>query len=127
MSENKTKELIEQINKLDYNEKKNIYQAIFSLGYISTEEMNDRLVLISLVALSYKQLKLKDKTLTPLKLLEKITGHKPGSSFYEFLIALSIIVEDFSYGIKKIDTCGLKTSQEIINKIKELLNTWLPF
>ena len=40
---------------------------------------------------------------------------------------LSILIEDFSYDCTEIDSCGLKTSQEIVNKIKEILNTWIPF
>ena len=66
--------------------------------------------------------------MTPLKLLMKLTGEeKSNSGFYQFLEALAILVEDLSYGCTKIDTCGMKTSQEIINKIKEILSQWLPF
>lgn len=117
-----------ELNSLSYEEKKEIYQKTFSLGYLASEEMNDRLVLISLIALTYQKMKLKDRTITPLTILVKITGEKDKNSiYYQFLESISIIAEDFSYGTKKIDSCGLKTSTEIINKIKELLNTWLPF
>jgi hypothetical protein len=117
-----------RLNKLDYESRRGVYQRSFSLGYLSSEEMNDRLVLISLVALVHQKMQLKDKNTTPLAVLLKITGEKePNSAYYQFLETLSIIVEDFSYGIKKIDACGLKTSPEIINKIKEILNTWMPF
>lgn len=117
-----------EIDQCNFDDKKQIYQSNFSVGFLGTTDLNDRLVLISLVALVYQRMKLKDKDITPLVVLLKITGQKKDStSFYLFLENLAILVEDLSYGIVKIDACGFKTSQDIINKIKELLNTWIPF
>lgn len=128
MDKNGKAELKAQISKLDFEDRKELFQSFFSMGYIASENLNDRLVLISLVALVTQRMKLKDPKITPLSVLVKISGAtKDNSGFYQFLENLAIIVEDFSYGMKQIDACGLKTSQEIINKIKELLNTWLPF
>jgi hypothetical protein len=128
METNKIIDIVNQLNKLTYEEKKDVYQRMFTLGYLNSEEMNDRLILISLIALVYQKLKLKEEDITPLKILIKITGEKESNSgYFQFLEALSIIVEDFSYGMKKIDACGFKTSPEIINKIKEILNSWIPF
>ena len=116
------------LDDLEYTEKLSVYNKIFSLGNTNSDNMNDKLVLISLVALTTQKMREKDATITPLKLLMKITGQiKDNSGFYQFLESLSILVEDMSYGCKKIDTCGMETSQEIINKIKEILNTWIPF
>ena len=36
-------------------------------------------------------------------------------------------IYDLSYMVTKFDPCGYKDSKEIINKIKELLQSWLPF
>jgi hypothetical protein len=128
MDADKIINLSSQINQLEYEGKRDVYQRSFSLGYLASEEMNDRLILISLVALVYQKMKLKDKNITPLAVLLKITGEKDNNSvYYQFLESLAVIADDFSYGIKKIDACGFKTSPEIINKIKELLNTWIPF
>jgi len=128
MEADKVNDIANQLNKLTYEEKRDVYQRTFTLGYLNSEEMNDRLVLISLLALVYQKMKLKEKDITPLKVLTKITGEKESDSVYfQFLETLAIIVEDFSYGMKKIDACGFKTSPEIINKIKEILNTWIPF
>jgi hypothetical protein len=128
METDKVTDISNQLNKLTYENKRDVYQRSFSLGYLNSEEMNDRLILISLVALVYQKMKLKEKDITPLIVLVKITGEKEENSvYYQFLEALAIIVEDFSYGIKKIDACGFKSSPEIINKIKEILNTWIPF
>lgn len=123
-----TTELARTIGSLPFEERKKVYQLNYSVGYIGSGDLNDRLVLISLVALAYQKLAVKDVTITPLKLLLKITGEKDTTSrFYVFLESLAILVEDISYGIKKIDSCGMQTSQDIIKKIKELLNTWIPF
>lgn len=128
MDELKITTLADQVKALSYTDKLRLYQLNFSMGYLYTEDLNDRLVLISLLALTYQKLHAKDKSITPLKILLKITGQEADdSAFYHSLEALSILAEDFSYGIKKIDTCGLQNSQDIINKIKELLSTWMPF
>lgn len=114
------------LNNLSYNDKKELYDRLFSLGVFN--EINDRLVLISLVSLTYLKLKEKNPKLTPLELLKSITKQPEDNSFfYNTLEALSIIVEDFTYSKQIPDACGLKTSQEIINKIKEILNSWTPF
>jgi hypothetical protein len=128
MDKNAVDSLVISFDTLDYTNKLSAYNKTFSLGRFSSDDMNDKLVLISLVALANQKIKEKDATMTPLKLLMSITGQvKDNSGFYQFLESLSIIVEDLSYGCKKIDPCGMKTSQEIINKIKEILDTWLPF
>jgi hypothetical protein len=38
-----------------------------------------------------------------------------------------MLVDDLSYGVSKFNSYGLTDSKQIINKIKELLNTWTPF
>ena len=123
-----TDDLIIQFTKLDYFDKYRAYQKTFSLGNLASNDMNEKLVLISLVALVTSKMREKDSQTTPLKILMQITGQiQDNSYFYQFLESLSIIVEDFMYGCKKFDPCGLKSSQEIINRIKEILSTWLPF
>ena len=74
------------------------------------------------------KLKQKDPNIKPIDILCKITNTKKDNSiFYQALESLSLIVEDFGYDCNTADSCGLKTSAEIINKIKEILNTWSPF
>lgn len=128
MEISKIKEIIPHIKYLSYEDKKKIYLENFSIGYVSSSELNDRLALISLVALVYQRMKITNPNVTALQILQQITKQKKDNSyFYFFLEALAIFVEDISYGIKKIDPFGLKTSKDIINKIKDLLNTWIPF
>jgi hypothetical protein len=119
---------MDTLKNLSYNEKRDLYAKTFSLGYFSSDNVNDKLILISLVSLMYLKIKEKNKVVTPLQLLLKITNQeKDNSAFYEVLENLSIVVEEFSYSCKIADSCGLKSSEEIINKIKEILSTWTPF
>jgi hypothetical protein len=128
MDKEKIKEFSTTLNKIDYIEKRCVYNNVFSLGHWGSNDLNDKFLLMSLLALMYSKLKVKDVTITPLKILLSITNQKiDESAYYQFLESISIIVEDLSFNCTKIDSCGFKTSQEIINKIKELLNTWTPF
>lgn len=120
--------VLDEVEKLEYKEKVVIYSRIFSLGNLNSTDLNTKLILISLIALTYQQLQKKNPQITPLDILLKITRQaKDNSGFYQFLEGLSILVQDLSYGCTTFDSCGMKSSQEIINKIKEILNTWIPF
>lgn len=117
------------IDTMGYVEKKKIYTKYFSLGTLNgIKNVNDKLILISIVSFTYLKMLEKDPQITPLAILMKITNQRnDGSVFYQALEGLSVAVEDFCYGCTTADTCGLKSSAEIVNKIKEILNTWAPF
>ena len=129
MEKQKIEKASEIIDSMDYFEKKEIYSKYFSLGTLNgIKNVNEKLILISLVSFTYLKMLEKDPQITPLNILMKITNkRKDGTAFYQTLEGLSAVVEDFSYGCTSADTCGLKNSTEIINKIKEILNTWMPF
>lgn len=123
---NITDEILNSLEQLDYSAKAKIYNRLFSFGYIV--EMQNKFNLISLVALTTKKMKEKNPNITALDILKKITGQQTDDSgFYQFLETLAIVSEDMSYACTTFDACGCTSSQEIINKIKEILNTWLPF
>jgi len=117
------------INNLSYEEKQLLYTQLFSTGnFIKNKSVNDKLILISLISLVFLKLKKTKPDVKPLDILLQITKtKKDDSAFYHMLEALSITVEDFCYENESADPCGLKSSEEIINKIKEILNLWLPF
>jgi len=124
----KIDDIVQSLYDATYVEKKSVYSHSFSLGTFSSENVNDKLVLISLLSLMYIKLKAKDKAVTSLEILLKITKQKvDNSGYYEMLENLAIMVEELSYNCKKADSCGLKSSEEIINKIKEILSAWIPF
>ena len=98
------------------------------MGRFSSDDSNEKLVLLSLVALVTHKMKEKDPSMNALKVLLKITGQPADNSvYYQFLEGLATVVEDMSYECKKFDPCGCKDSKEIIAKIKEILSCWLPF
>lgn len=129
MEKQKIEEASNIIDSMDYFAKKEIYNKYFSLGTLNgIKVVNEKLILISLISFTYLKMLEKDPQITPLSILMKITNQKKdGTAFYQTLEGLSIAVEDFCYGCTSADACGLKNSTEIINKIKEILNTWMPF
>ncbi len=116
-----------QTEGLTYDQKRDLYIKSFSFGSIG-KNVNDKLILISLLSVTYMKMKVKKPDITVLDILKSITKQAPdNSSFYQLLESLSIVVEDYSYGCIEADTCGVSTSQEIIEKIKQILNQWVPF
>ena len=116
-----------QTEGLTYEQRRDLHVRYFSLGSIG-KNLNDKLILISLLSLTYMKMKVKKPDITLLDILKSITKQAPdNSSFYQMLESLSIVVEDYSYGCSEADSCGLNSSQDIINKIKEILSSWLPF
>jgi len=128
MNSTEVANVVVSLDNMEIDDKIKVYDKIFSLGNLASDDLNDKLMLISLLSLLYRKMKQKDTQITPLKILMSITGQgKDKSGFYQFLESLAIMTTDLSYGCNKFDPCGCKTPQEIVNKIKEITNTWLPF
>lgn len=118
-----------EFKELTYEEKVGFYLKNFSTGAFSSGKLSNKLALISLICLVTKKLREKDGNLTVKTVIEKIL-QRPlfyTEAFDAFLIGLAIICEDFLYETKEIDNFGFTESKQIIAKIKELLNEWLPF
>lgn len=114
---------------INVESRRKYYMTNFSLGTIGNlNNVNDKLILLSLLSLTYIKMLEKNPKITVLDILLNITKQKPDNSiFYQMLENLSFIVEDLCYNCKTADSCGLNSSKEIIDKIKEILNTWIPF
>lgn len=127
MEREKINQAISIIESLDYYDKKEVFTKAFSSDVLG-EDLNTKLVLISTLSLMTSKLREKDPEMNPLKILMKLAGQrKDNGPFYKFLESLAILSEDLSSGCTKIDACGCKTSQELIDKIKSAVNLWLPF
>ena len=125
-----TRDIINTINSLSYEDKAQVYSGCFSTGVIGSGSINDKLILISLISLTHLKLKSKNPTIKPIDILKQITNTNDpdkDSAFYQLLETLSLVVDDFAFGCNEADSCGLSSSKEIINKIKEFLTTWTPF
>lgn len=113
--------------KPNYAELKGIYEEYFSLKYACSLE--DKLALIGLICYLTNKLRIKDPDITCWEVIAKI-AFKEGTytdEYVQSLRGLSIICEDFMYGVTKFPTFGFKSDKEILNKIKEILNNWVPF
>lgn len=113
-----------EISKLSYEDKKIIYSVNFGLGAYNSGEITDKFILISLVAAASS--KLKEKGITTKDFLFKLINPKD-NELKEYLEILSIIADDFSYMVNKYEVFGASSSKEIMDKIKNLINTWTPF
>lgn len=118
-----------EVLNLNYDDKSRLFARCFGFGTIESIKLNDKLILISLIAFAHSKLKIKDPKLTILDLLLQITKitKDRNKNFYTALENLSIFIEDLTYGSNEFDSCGLDNSKDIINKIRELLQSWLPF
>ncbi len=121
-------QIVSSINNLSIEEKSLVYTRCFGFGTLaSSDKLNDKIMLISLVGLTASKLKEKNKELTTLDILVQITRAKKGETIYEFITNLAIIVDDLSYLVNEFDSCGFTESKQIIEKIRELINSWVPF
>lgn len=108
---------------MSFKEKQTFYTENFSLGYINSgnrSSIENRFVLISLVC----YIKLKNPDITYYEILNKF--NKKLNLPDDFIQGLAIVCEDFSYDCLDFPTFGLK-GKEIIEEIKNILNSYLPF
>lgn len=113
-----------------YDDKLNLYNKFFTHGYNLNENLSDKLKLIHLVCLVTFKMQQADPTINSKIVLERIFQKKLDNTregLDDFLITLSIISQDFLYGVKKIDTLGYTNPKDIIEDIKKLVENWLPF
>jgi len=118
------------ISLLSYKDKVTIYNDFFDLGGITSMSLNNRMALVSLICLVTFKMRQKNTSETCHSVLKKIIKSEDmlrNTQFGNFIEGLSIVCENFMYSCTKFDTFGLKSSEEIVNKIKELLDEWLPF
>lgn len=120
-------QIVSSINDLSIEDKSLVYTRCFGFGALASDKLNDKIMLISLVGLTASKLKEKNKELTTLDILVQITKAKKGEIIYEFITNLAIIVDDLSYLVNEFDSCGFTESKQIIEKIRELINSWVPF
>ena len=73
-------------------------------------------------------MKKKNPKITALEVLEKITKDEENSSYFQKMLeSLALLVEEFSWQCTTSNSFNMTDSKDIINKIKEILNTWIPF
>lgn len=125
----KTKSVVNQVKELTYEEKKYIFRELCDLGSMTSGKISSRFVLIALICLVTDNMKNKDSNISCLKVIQKIIGtdSTPSVHFNQYIECLALVCENFMYACKEFDTFGFKSSDEIVEKIRELLLEWCPF
>lgn len=113
----------EKLDKLSYKQLAQLYNKYFSLGNLGGN-INLKFALISLLGNIVTQLKKKNPDVTYYEILNKIATGTGAPD--EFIQVVAIIAEDFAYNCTDFPTFDLKP-KEMITKIKEILNMYLPF
>lgn len=123
------KPITRQLLELPYENRKNTYLSTFSLGtFQKAKSVNDKMVLLSLICYAYFQMKVKKPEITHLEVVLAVTkAKKDSTAYYQMLESLAIVCEDLCYNTTSADSCGLDTSKKVIDKIKEILTSWVPF
>lgn len=109
-----------------YKELSEVYEEYFSLNYLSLP-INEKFILINLLGLLTVTARKKNNDVKTIDVLNKILSNNLTNYDTKFLMGLSIVVDDFIVYTTNFDNCGLKSSQEIIDKIISFLNLYLPF
>lgn len=109
-----------------YRDLSAVYAYYFTLGNLNTD-IGSKFALISLICYLTFRVRKKNPKATCLQVINKITEKDKAKHDEKFIQGLSIICEDFMRNTSEFLTFELKTQKEIISKIKEIMNTWLPF
>ena len=110
-----------------YQELQETYATYYSLSGLNTS-LENKFGLISLICFLTKQAKRKNPDATCWMVIRKITENEiPSKEQESFYKGISIVCDDFMKHTTEFLTFDLKTSKDMINKIKEILSTWLPF
>lgn len=110
--------------KPSYEELQHIYSRWFSLSGIEGD-IDNKFALISLICTLTNAQKKPD--VTCYEVIKKVTSINKNTLSDDFLFGLAIVCEDFRKSSTKFNNCGLKTAKEMVAKINEILEHWLPF
>lgn len=92
------------------------------LGYFG-EDIDTKFGVVSLVGFLTMQARKKSPMATCEQVIKKIAPDLPDDQ----AARLGYVCEEFMYGVKKFNLCGLKTAKEMTGFIKDALDKWLPF
>ena len=112
----------------NYNDLRGVFREYFSISCFP-QSLEDRFALIGLICYLTNKLRAKHPDITCWEVISKI-AFKEGNytdEYVQSLRGLSIICEDFMQGVTKFPKFGFENDKEIIKKVKEILDNWLPF
>ena len=108
-----------------YEEMQKIYNKYFSLNFLGNS-ISNKFALISLTCYLTYKLKAKKPDVTHSSVLYKINSSGTTHVPEDLLKGLAVICSDFAYGCTEFLTFGIE-DKKIPEKIKELLDSWIPF
>lgn len=108
-----------------YEEMQRIYKQYFSLSFLGSD-ISNKFALISLTCYLTHKLKSKKPDITHWSILYKINSNGTTHVPEDLLKGLAVICSDLGYGCTDFPTFGIE-DKKIPEKIKELLNQWVPF
>lgn len=108
-----------------YEEMQRIYKQYFSLSFLGND-ISNKFALISLTCHITEKLKAKKPDVTHWSVLYKINNTGSSHVPEDFLKGLAVLCSDFGYGCTEFPTFGIE-DKKIPAKIKELLDSWIPF
>ena len=110
-----------------YDELESYYNDNFSLSGLDTD-ISNKFALISLICYLTAELRKNNPDVTCYKTIMAIVKKdNVNDQYFKFLRGLSVVCSDMMKHTKDYMTFDLKSSKDIINKVHEILNTWLPF
>mgnify|MGYP003232594319 FL=1 len=109
-----------------YDELEDYYSKYFSLGHLSCD-IGSKFALVSLICFLTKQARVKNPDATCYQVIMKIIDGEESSHDMTFIRGLSIVCTDIMKNCNEYLTFDMKSSKEMVKKIKDILHTWLPF
>ncbi len=122
----------QNIGDLPFNERGAAYEREFGLGMLG-DKIDNKLILVSLICSFVLAARKKDKNITVLDCVKKLTDYESLTmddkvngigKYYE---NLAIICESFLYGVSEGNTFGLKSAADLKAKVKDILSNYTPF
>lgn len=101
------------------------YREHLTLGCLATD-IGSKFALISLICFLTKQARKNKPDATCAQVIKKIVGDSSSNS-KGLLKAVAVICEDYMRNTTEFLTFNLKSSKEMVDKIKEILHCELPF
>lgn len=112
---------------MSYEELKSFYRDNFGLSFLNTS-IEERLALVGLICNVTHEFKKKKPMVTCYQVIMKIMdNYNVTQSMERFLTGLSIICEDTMLNCSKFSDFGITEGKKQVAKIREILESYLPF
>ena len=120
-------ELYNEYKHLTYNEKISFWANTIAPGTFNSDNVDTKLEFISLVCVLVIAYRKKKPEITCREILYKVLGPQASGFDKEILENISVLCENFVYNCKQANKCGLSTAPEVVDRIKQIYDSWMPF